>query len=216
MGRLAAPKDSGVQDDRELRSELTDPTDRLANMVEPGQTTLRLKLAVISCGFIDGNVTRNPEQHFLDFVLNGTSLRERVEGGDEKVTALCRTWSPDAVTEAIDSLLGRRASSEGHYSRAELLVCSVCGDSGCGALTARVTLTPSTVTWSDFRWEYATTEWAKADGISEPLVFDRHEYEEAFAGASERVASFPFDTLAHRGRRFSWPWQWGWRSRKPS
>ena len=32
--------------------------------------------------------------------------------------------------------------------------------------------------------------------------------------AYERIAAMPYDELDHRGRRFLWPWQWGWRMPK--
>jgi len=47
--------------------------------------------------------------------------------------------------------------------------------------------------------------------LTKPLSFDRALYQNAFADAFERLASFPYDDMAHRGRRFLWPWQWGWR-----
>jgi hypothetical protein len=185
--------------------------DRLAHMGDLRLATLRLEPVVVSYDVIDGNITRHPQQHFLDLVVDGTSLRERVEGGHDMVTALCRTWDEALVTEAVEVLLGRRGTCETDAPRVELLVCKLCGDVGCGTLTARLTLTPSAVTWSNFLWEGSATGAAPVEGISEPFVFERDEYEAAFVNATERVAAFPYDELAHRGRRFLWPWQWGWR-----
>lgn len=48
------------------------------------------------------------------------------------------------------------------------------------------------------------------DGAPESLVFDRRDTE-VVAHAYARVAQFPYDQLAHRGRKFLWPCQWGWR-----
>ena len=47
--------------------------------------------------------------------------------------------------------------------------------------------------------------------LPERLTFDRSGYEAVFADAYEQVAAFAYDELAHHGRRFLWPWQWGWR-----
>ena len=82
---------------------------------------------------MDGNITRHPETHFLDFVVDGRSIREMVDGGPGHVTELCRPWL-HAVPDSVDRLLGR--------------------------------------------------------------------------------LGMPYDELEHQGRRFLWPWQWGWRMPK--
>jgi hypothetical protein len=58
------------------------------------------------------------------------------------VTGLCRAGLPEAVRSATDGLLG------GTRGRAqiELLICSVCGDRGCGTITADVEIAEHTVT----------------------------------------------------------------------
>ena len=55
---------------------------------------------------MDGNITRHPETHFLDFVVDGRSIREMVDGGPGHVTELCRPWL-HAVPESVERLLGR-------------------------------------------------------------------------------------------------------------
>lgn len=193
------------------------------SMTQPA--VLRLEPAVTSHEFIDGNVTRHPEQHFLDFVINGHSLRESIDGADGIVTPLCRAWVPASVAETVASLLRTTEGSGQAGERVELLVCAVCGDVGCGAVTARVTVTPSVVTWSEFLWQDEVadggTPGADSDGeanlvgLPPVLVFAHNQYTAAFDAAQERVAAFPYDELSHRGRRFLWPWQWGWRTPKP-
>ena len=164
-----------------------------------------------SYGFIDGMITRRPEQHFLDFVVDGRPLRDRIVGAEDLVTPLCRTWSADSVATALDELLGR---SEPPEQRVEILVCGVCGDVDCNGVTARLTLTPSAVAWSDFCWETPAGT-TPVEGLPPRMTFERSEYEAAFNGAFERLGAFPYDRLAHRGRRFLWPWQWGWRAPRP-
>lgn len=44
-----------------------------------------------------------------------------------------------------------------------------------------------------------------------PMVFDRAQYEHALAEAVPRVDDLPFDVTEFRGKRFLWPWEWGWR-----
>ena len=64
--------------------------------------------------------------------------------------------------------------------RAAILVCSECGDIGCGALFVQVTLEDDRVIWSDF--VYANNwEPDKDDPREGSFVFDRREYELALA-----------------------------------
>ena len=44
-----------------------------------------------------------------------------------------------------------------------------------------------------------------------PMVFDRDQYEHTLAEAVPRVDDLPFDVTEFRGKRFLWPWEWGWR-----
>lgn len=174
-------------------------------------TTLRLEAAVVTRASDDGNITRHPESHFLDLMVNGRSLRSAAgEPARDLVTELNRPWLP-GVPEAVDRLLGRRSSEDLAAGRVALLVCPVDGDLGCGQLTAALEVRDREVSWSDLRWEDGIFDPRSVEHLHQPVVFDRAEYEAAFAGAYERVAAFPYDKLAHHGRRFLWPWQWGWR-----
>src|SRR4051794_13003708 len=175
-------------------------------MDQSHRATLRVDAATTSYGAVDGDVTRHPQQHFLDFVLDGHSLRELAEGSQNLVTPLCSAWMASSVAESVEGLLGR----SGQPDRAELLVCEACGDLGCGGVTARLSMTSSTVTWSDLLREQAADEGWPLEGLPASVAFARDEYEAAFADAEGRVAASPRDELAHRGRRFLWPWQWGW------
>lgn len=56
-------------------------------------TELRLVPAVVTSSFLDGSVTRRPESHFLDLVVDGQSLRlMTATPGPELVTELNRPW----------------------------------------------------------------------------------------------------------------------------
>lgn len=101
--------------------------------------------------------------------------------------------------------------------RVALLVCGVCGDLGCGAVTARLNVSRDQVTWSEFLWEGGVGGVTSIDVEHEfdgRIVFDRAGYEAMLTSAYERIAAMPCDELEHRGRRFLWPWQWGWRMPK--
>lgn len=161
----------------------------------------------------DGRYLRRPESHFLDLVIDGTPLRDRVADSTDMVTVLNRAWLP-GVAEAVEVLQGHRSHPELGPNRVELLVCGVCGDLDCGALTARLDVTLDQVEWSDWRWVDHQGE-RDAESPSgeriEPLVFDRRDYQASLEQAVDRLAEMPYDELAHTGRRFLWPWQWGWR-----
>lgn len=174
--------------------------------------TLRLDPAVVTRVFHDGNVARHPESHFLDFVVNGRSLRSvALTPGPDLVTGLNRPWLP-GIPDAVEVLLGRRPSEDLAPGRLALLVCVVDGDLGCGALTTALGLGDTEVSWSDFLWEDGIYDPRPVTQLDRPITFDRSQYEAAFVDAYERVAGFPYDELAHHGRRFLWPWQWGWRA----
>ena len=172
--------------------------------------TLRLEPAVVTHVFLDGNVTRHPESHFLDLVIGDRSLRSIAgERARDLVTELNRPWLRE-VPDAVDRFLGRRSAEFLGPGRIPLLVCAVDGDLGCGQLTAAVRVAAD-VTWSDFMWEDGSAQPSPAGLLDGSVRFDRAQYEATFAEAYERVAAFPYDERAHRGRRFLWPWQWGWK-----
>src|SRR5450759_3120278 len=50
------------------------------------ESELALVPAVEVHTWLDGNITRHPETHFLDFVVDGRSIREMVDGGPGHVT----------------------------------------------------------------------------------------------------------------------------------
>jgi hypothetical protein len=78
------------------------------------------------------------------------------------VTPLNRQWLQSVPSE-IDQLLGRVINSELEAGRASILVCDVCGDLGCGAVTVRLSVADDPVTRS---------EWAIENGRSQPEPID--------------------------------------------
>ncbi len=174
-------------------------------------STLRLEPAVVPHLFLDGNRTRHPESYFLDLLVDDRPLRLIAgEPAHDLVTELNRPWLSE-VRQAVDRLLGRCPSEVLMPGRIALLVCAQDGDIGCGQLTVALDVSAADVTWSDFRWEDGFFEPRPVEQLNTPISFDRAGYEAAFADAYARVAEFSYDELAHHGRRFLWPWQWGWR-----
>jgi hypothetical protein len=173
--------------------------------------TLRLEPAVVTYQFVDGNITRHPESHFLDLIVNDLSLRSTAgAAARDCVTELNRPWL-HAVPGAVQRLLGQEPAEELAAGRVALLVCAVDGHIGCGQLTAALEVAASTVSWSDFLWEDDMVAPRPVGQLTEPFTFARAPYEAAFADAYARVAAFTYDELVHHGRSFRWPWQWGWR-----
>ena len=171
-----------------------------------------LRPASITRSWEDGNITRHPQSHYLDFVVNGRGLSEMEWEGlyEQHVTSLNRAWLGEVLVE-VDRLLGRASDPDLDVGRCMILLCPIDGDLGCGAVTARVSMDEDTVRWSDWALENGFEPRTPIEGFGRSLTFDRESYERTLLGAYGKVATLPYDELAHRGRRFLWPWQWGWR-----
>lgn len=102
--------------------------------------------------FLDGNITRHPESHFLGLLVDDRPLRLLVgEPAHDLVTELNRPWLPE-VRQAVDRLLGRCPGEVLTPGRVVLLVCAEDGNFGFGQLTIALDVSADEVTWSDFRW----------------------------------------------------------------
>lgn len=173
-------------------------------------SVLTLEPAVLRRTFVDGNVLRYPESHYMDLVVDGRSLRDLLTDRADMVTPLNRAWL-STVPDAIEELLGRSHTEGLAEGRTSFLVCGSCGDLACGAVTVALHLDTDTVTWSKFAWEDGHAPSTRIDGAPESLTFDRQRYTAALTDAYGPVAEFPYDDPAHHGRKVLWPWQWGWR-----
>ena len=159
----------------------------------------------------DGNITRRPVSHFLDLVVNGQSLIRLLNGEGNYVTNLNRAWVSAVIPEHVAVMLGRQQDPELGPGRVALIVCAMDGDIGCGAVTASLSLTPETVSWSDFRWEDGREQFEVPEGLPDVLTFKRRQYEQQFEQAVGRVSELPYDKAEHTPRGLLWLWQWGWR-----
>lgn len=175
-----------------------------------GVSLLTLEQAVLRRTLDDGNVTRHPESHYLDFVIDGQSLTKRLPIARGMVTPLNRAWLP-MVHDAIEELLGRRPTEGLDPGRVALFACGESGDMGCGAVTATLIVEGDLVTWSDFAWDNGYEPTDPIENAPDSISFAKPEYTDAFTHAEERITTFPYNELAHVGRKFLWPWQWGWR-----
>ena len=75
-------------------------------------------------------------------------------------------------------------------------------------MTADLAVTDATVTWSEWSIENDRTQAQPIKAFGPAAVFERSRYESVLGAAYTRLAALPYDELAHRGRRFLWPWQW--------
>lgn len=178
--------------------------------VDVSASVLALEPGVLRRVVLDGNVTRYPESHYLDFVIDGRSLTEQIACARGLATTLNRAWLA-TVNDAVGELRGTRSTDGLSPGRVALYVCGDCGDLGCGAVTAKLHVGADTVSWAEFAWENG---YEPSDPIKDsPTVihFSAPNYADVLATADERVAALPYDELAHHGRAFLWPWQWGWR-----
>ena len=137
-----------------------------------------------------GNAFRAPRpEQFLDFVVDGESLHDLLKCG-ERVTVL-GGWFPNRLFEAIyfRGLLLEHPSylETGRY---ELYVCPLCGDIGCGSVTAEIKATEDRVVWRDFAHE---VNWF--DDPSEMLMRDDYD----------TVGPFEFDRVEYRQALLTWP-----------
>lgn len=86
-------------------------------------------------------------------------------------------WSDhsEMPLEQLRQLLGGSLPAD-RNGRPWLLYCQ-CGDPGCGGLSARISITDNTVTWSDFGWDDIFGSPREPVEIDRTFVFERAEYE---------------------------------------
>ncbi len=112
---------------------------------------------------------------FQDFAIDGFSLRELLRvpadlGAIEQETTLLRPDWPHTAVEQIDRL-SLTAPGEFADGRVAILLCPVCGDIGCGAVSARISAGDSTVIWEDFGWQDGYTDEPPQPWLFEPQQF---------------------------------------------
>ena len=90
------------------------------------------------------------ERRYLDFIVDGQSLHDRLEPRDHVTGLGC--WVAAFERDYIQQLLAR-ATPGFTARRAPVYVCGECGDLGCGAITAIVERTTNGIVWRDFAFE---------------------------------------------------------------
>jgi hypothetical protein len=134
------------------------------------------------------NGNSKSERHFLDFVVNGQSLWERVGKSRDTVSVLCGEYALDESIRAVNRLL-LTERSDFPNDRRSLFICSECGDPGCGAITALVVREGDAVVWADFGFENTYEEKIERTeymGVG-PFKFDAVSYESALLHAIDAL-----------------------------
>ncbi len=92
------------------------------------------------------------ERHFLDFIIDGLSLREQAKCQSDRITPLGGWTTPEFEARSLDELLCDQNPTL-TTGRVELYVCAECGGIGCGSFTAVVDDDGESVTWREFGYE---------------------------------------------------------------
>lgn len=119
------------------------------------------------------------ERHFLDFVINGASLWERLGKARDMVSILCVEFSAEETAKAVNRLL-LSENANLPKDRRPLFVCSECGDLGCGTITAQVEKREGIVTWKNIGYENNYEDRVELDEYSTvgPFTFEAVAYEQ--------------------------------------
>ncbi|HEV8199268.1 MAG TPA: hypothetical protein VGS03_04540 [Candidatus Polarisedimenticolia bacterium] len=127
--------------------------------------------------------TDQSERRYADFLIDETPLRNMFGSG--LIGAL--GWGvPEYEVQLVNQLLLR---ADPPRSRQMLLVCPECGDLGCGAITADVSLSAGLFVWSQFGFENDydpnMSEFDSYRSVG-PFAFEAGPYEAVLRGALVR------------------------------
>lgn len=114
------------------------------------------------------------EVDFLDFVIDGVSLFDRISGD----FASCLGWFlPEQNEKAFQRLL-LIENADFPDDRRSLYVCPECGDLGCSAVSAVIERVEDAIIWRDFGYQNNYDENIIFDEYRDigPFIFDADEY----------------------------------------
>jgi hypothetical protein len=152
--------------------------------------------------------TRLPEEdeggmprRFLDFVVDGTSLFERLGGG--RITLL--GWLAPEQQEQVVKQFMLQAPFVLAEGRMEMYVCHICGDIGCGTISAVIKRQGDRIIWSDFAfyggYDYDKPEehTIRREGFEDigPFIFDAEPYAATFERGRQMLEQASFGLEPH-------------------
>lgn len=134
-------------------------------------------------GFKIPNGTYKSERNFLDLLIDGQSLWEKVGRAEDTVSIFCREYALYESIKAVNRLL---LTDEADFpnNRRSLFICAECGERACGAITALVQNEDGALVWSDFGFENTyenDIQLEKYKGLG-PFAFDPESYSHAMLG----------------------------------
>ncbi|TDP90622.1 hypothetical protein [Labedaea rhizosphaerae] len=145
-------------------------------------------------GDVDEGTVGRSRREYLDFIVDGESLRDRLAAVLEDaptlvdcVPVLVLNWPIGFPAADYGPLIGELPSPLDD-GRVPLYVCPECGDLGCGGVTAVIERTEDTVVWRDFGYQNDYEPFDPGDiltGVG-PIVFDRQAYEDVLAQFRDR------------------------------
>lgn len=133
------------------------------------------------------------ETPFEDWTIDGVPLRELAAAGRgspgpaQEITALDES-RPTGAVAALRRLLGVEPGDFGD-GRVSLLVCPLCADLGCRALSASVGFEGDRVGWNDVGWQVDYEPFLPADDLPAPAPewrFERAAYTGLLRGLLDR------------------------------
>lgn len=135
-----------------------------------------------------GDGSYKSERRFLDVVVNGTSLWQRLGKPHDMVSVLCCDFVLSESLKAMDRLL-LKSEADLPGDRRSLFVCAECGDLGCGAVTLAISRVDGNVVWRDFGYENNYEDGVARDEYADigPFEFDAAHYESVLLDALERL-----------------------------
>jgi hypothetical protein len=123
------------------------------------------------------NGTTKADRKYIDFIVSGQSLGQLFGLPDfDLIGTFGWTENIEYEIRQVDEFLGLE-KPELLTGRTCFYVCPECGDIGCGAITAKIELTDSTVIWKNFGYENNYSEPDLTDYAEiGPFVFDKADY----------------------------------------
>jgi len=127
--------------------------------------------------FRKGEGSQKPERKYIDFVVSGQALSQLFAIADLDLIGTFG-WSENKAEESrqLDEFLGLKPDAL-KTNRTSFYVCPNCGDIGCGAITASIEVTETSVIWKDFSLgtDYSEPELETYKHIG-PFVFEKNMY----------------------------------------
>jgi hypothetical protein len=134
----------------------------------------------IRTGTMDANGSYKSERHFLDFVIAGHSLWEKLKKSD-MVSVLCFEYAAKALDESLRAAnrLLLIENADHPHDRRSLFICSECGDLGCGAISCVIVKEGNAIVWREFGFQnnYEDVVERKHYTAIGPFIFHFASYE---------------------------------------